>query len=150
MGMLVFGMMQSLDGYVAGVAGGPGIDGCRVANMRAGGNCRLPVFRSTVVIFTDHVRGLIDEYRLSLPPVCAWRRQAILRRCQAAPPTYRRRFRLRGCGQADVCPLLDHALPPDRCSRPRLKQGDPPRFPSVNLPTDRGSVTRLVNPAGSG
>ena len=27
MGKLVFGMMQSLDGYVAGVAGGPGSDG---------------------------------------------------------------------------------------------------------------------------
>jgi hypothetical protein len=34
---------------------------------RAGGNCRLPVFRS-VVIFNDYVRGLIDEYRLYFRP----------------------------------------------------------------------------------
>ena len=39
MGKLVFGMMQSLDGYVAGVAGGPGSDGY-VAGV-AGGAARL-------------------------------------------------------------------------------------------------------------
>ena len=47
MGKLVFGMMQSLDGYVAGVAGGPGSDGY-VAGL-AGWNCRRPVFRSVVI-----------------------------------------------------------------------------------------------------
>ena len=36
MGNLVFGMMQSLDGYVAGVAGGPGSDGY-VAGLTASG-----------------------------------------------------------------------------------------------------------------
>ena len=35
MGKLVFGMMQSLDGYVAGVAGGPGSDGY-VAGLASG------------------------------------------------------------------------------------------------------------------
>ena len=47
MGKLVFGMMQSLDGYVAG---GAGLD--RMATSlasRAGWNCRRPVFRSVVI-----------------------------------------------------------------------------------------------------
>ena len=42
MGKLVFGMMQSLDGYVAGVAGGPQLPPPGVALHRH---------------FNDHVRG---------------------------------------------------------------------------------------------
>jgi dihydrofolate reductase len=44
MGKLVFGMMQSLDGYVAGVAGGPQLPPSGAALHR---------------YFNDHVRGLV-------------------------------------------------------------------------------------------
>ena len=178
MGKLVFGMMQSLDGYVAGVAGGPGSDGY-VAGLAAGLELPPPGV-SLARHFNDHFRGLagglcgrriyelmryrdedqpeleavehdfaavwrarpkwvvsrslksvganatlvasdveafvrrlkaevegeIDVAGPELPPVCAWPRQAVFRRCQAAPPTYRRRSRRRGCGQADVRPYL--------------------------------------------
>ena len=66
MGKLVFGMMQSLDGYVAGVAGGPGSDGY-VAGLASG----LELPPPGVLLgrhFNDHVRGLIDEYRLYFRP----------------------------------------------------------------------------------
>ncbi len=56
MGKLVFGMMQSLDGYVAGVAGGPGSDGY-VAGLASG----LELPPPGVLLhrhFNDHVRGL--------------------------------------------------------------------------------------------
>ena len=186
MGKFVFGMMQSLDGYVAGVAGGPGSDGY-VAGLASGLELPPPGV-SLNRHFNDHVRGLagllcgrrmyevmrywdedqpdweVAEHdfaalwrakpkwvvsrslksvgandarggrrrsvrapaeggsrgrnrrrrartrglphrprshrRVSslLPPVCARSRQAVLRRCQAAPPTYRRRSRRRGCG----------------------------------------------------
>jgi dihydrofolate reductase len=56
MGKLVFGMMQSLDGYVAGVAGGPGSDGY-VAGV-AGGLELPPPGVSLNRHFNDHVRGL--------------------------------------------------------------------------------------------
>jgi dihydrofolate reductase len=56
MGKLVFGMMQSLDGYVAGVAGGPGSDGY-VAGL-AGGLELPPPDVSLSRHFNDHVRGL--------------------------------------------------------------------------------------------
>jgi dihydrofolate reductase len=56
MGKLVFGMMQSLDGYVAGVSGGPGSDGY-VAGI-AGGLELPPPDVSLHRHFNDHVRGL--------------------------------------------------------------------------------------------
>ncbi len=56
MGKLVFGMMQSLDGYVAGVAGGPGSDG--YAAGVAGGLELSPPGVSLHRHFNDHVRGL--------------------------------------------------------------------------------------------
>jgi dihydrofolate reductase len=56
MGKLVFGMMQSLDGYVAGVAGGPGSDGY-VAGL-ANGQELPPPGDSLSRHFNDHVRGL--------------------------------------------------------------------------------------------
>jgi dihydrofolate reductase len=56
MGKLVFGMMQSLDGYVAGVAGGPGSDGYVAAV--AGGLELPPPGVSLHRHFNDHVRGL--------------------------------------------------------------------------------------------
>src|SRR5260370_17244415 len=56
MGKLVFGMMQSLDGYVAGVAGGPGSDGY-VAGL-AGGLELPPPGVLLSRHFNDHVRGL--------------------------------------------------------------------------------------------
>ena len=56
MGKLVFGMMQSLDGYVAGVAGGPGSDGY-VAGLASG--LELPPPGDSLSRhFNDHVRGL--------------------------------------------------------------------------------------------
>ena len=56
MGKLVFGMMQSLDGYVAGVAGGPGSDGY-VAGLASG--LELPPPGDSLGRhFNDHVRGL--------------------------------------------------------------------------------------------
>jgi dihydrofolate reductase len=54
MGKLVFGMMQSLDGYVAGVAGGPGSDGY-VAALAAGQELPPPGV-SLGRHFNDHVR----------------------------------------------------------------------------------------------
>ena len=56
MGKLVFGMMQSLDGYVAGVAGGPGSDGY-VAGLASGLELPPPGV-SLHRHFNDHVRGL--------------------------------------------------------------------------------------------
>ena len=56
MGKLVFGMMQSLDGYVAGVAGGPGSDGY-VAGLAAGLELPPPGV-SLARHFNDHVHGL--------------------------------------------------------------------------------------------
>ena len=56
MGKLVFGMMQSLDGYVAGVAGGPGSDGYVAA--LAGGLELPPPGAALGRHFNDHVRGL--------------------------------------------------------------------------------------------
>ena len=56
MGKLVFGMMQSLDGYVAGVAGGPGSDGYVAA--LASGLELPPPGASLGRHFNDHVRGL--------------------------------------------------------------------------------------------
>ena len=56
MGKLVFGMMQSLDGYVAGVAGGPGSDGY-VGGLAAGLELPPPGV-SLSRHFNDHVRGL--------------------------------------------------------------------------------------------
>ena len=56
MGKLVFGMMQSLNGYVAGVTGGPGADGY-VAGL-AGGLELPPPGVSLHRHFNDHVRGL--------------------------------------------------------------------------------------------
>ncbi len=56
MGKLVFGMMQSLDGYVAGVAGGPGSDGYAAA-LASG----LELPPPGVLLgrhFSDRVRGL--------------------------------------------------------------------------------------------
>ena len=56
MGKLVFGMMQSLDGYVAGVAGGPGSDGY-VAGLASG--LELPPPGDSLSRhFNDYVRGL--------------------------------------------------------------------------------------------
>ena len=56
MGKLVFGMMQSLDGYVAGAGGGPGSDGYVAAV--AGGLELPPPGVSLARHFNDHVRGL--------------------------------------------------------------------------------------------
>ncbi len=56
MGKLVFGMMQSLDGYVAGAAGGPGSDGY-VASLAAGLELPPPGV-ALARHFNDHVRGL--------------------------------------------------------------------------------------------
>ena len=56
MGKLVFGMMQSLDGYVAGVAGGPGSDGY-VAGLASGLELPPPGV-SLHRHFNDHARGL--------------------------------------------------------------------------------------------
>ncbi len=56
MGKLVFGMMQSLDGYVAGLTGGPGSDDY-VAGVASGRELPPPgvaLHRH----FNDHVRGL--------------------------------------------------------------------------------------------
>ena len=56
MGKLVFGMMQSLDGYVAGVAGGPGSDGY-VAGLASG--LELPPPGDSLNRhFNDYVHGL--------------------------------------------------------------------------------------------
>jgi len=56
MGKLVFGMMQSLDGYVAGVAGGPGSDGY-VAGLASGRELPPPGV-SLGQHFNDQFRGL--------------------------------------------------------------------------------------------
>jgi dihydrofolate reductase len=56
MGKLVFGMMQSLDGYVAGPVGGPGSDGYVAA--AAEGRELPPPGVSLHRHFNDHVRGL--------------------------------------------------------------------------------------------
>ncbi len=56
MGKLVFGMMQSLDGYVAGVTGGPGSEG--YAAGLASGVELPPPGDSLHGHFNDHVRGL--------------------------------------------------------------------------------------------
>jgi dihydrofolate reductase len=56
MGKLVFEMMQSLDGYVAGVAGGPGSEGY-VAGLAAGLELPPPGV-ALARHFNDHVRGL--------------------------------------------------------------------------------------------
>ncbi len=56
MGKLVFGMMQSLDGYVAGGTGGPGSDDY-VAGV-AGGLELPPPDVSLHRHFNDHIRGL--------------------------------------------------------------------------------------------
>ena len=56
MAKLVFGMMQSLDGYVAGAAGGPGSDGY-VASV-AGGLDLPPPDVALARHFNDRVRGL--------------------------------------------------------------------------------------------
>jgi dihydrofolate reductase len=56
MSKLIFGMMQSLDGYVAGAAGGPGADGY-VAGLTSG----LELPPPGVLLnrhFNDHVGGL--------------------------------------------------------------------------------------------
>jgi dihydrofolate reductase len=55
MGKLIFGMMQSLDGYVAGVAGGPGSDGYLAAV--AEGRELPPPGASLARHFNDHFRG---------------------------------------------------------------------------------------------
>ena len=71
MGKLVFGMMQSLDGYVAGVAGGPGSDGY-LAGLAGGRELPPPGvslarhFNELAGCLTD--LGLIDEYRLYFRP----------------------------------------------------------------------------------
>jgi dihydrofolate reductase len=56
MGKLVFGMMQSLDGYVAGAAGGPGSDGY-VAGLASGLEL-TPPGDSLSRHFNDHFRGV--------------------------------------------------------------------------------------------
>ncbi len=56
MGKLVFGMMQSLDGYVAGAAGGPGSDGY-VAGLADGLELPPPGV-SLSRHFNDHACGL--------------------------------------------------------------------------------------------
>jgi dihydrofolate reductase len=56
MGKLVFGMMQSLDGYVAGVAGGPGSDG--YVTGLASGLELPPPGESLGRHFNDHIRDL--------------------------------------------------------------------------------------------
>jgi dihydrofolate reductase len=56
MAKLVFGMMQSLDGYIAGVSGGPGSDGYMAAV--AGGTELPPPGEALHSHFNDHVRGL--------------------------------------------------------------------------------------------
>jgi len=56
MGKLVFGMMQSLDGYVAGVAGGPGSDGY-VAGLASGQELPPPGV-SLGRHFNDQFRGV--------------------------------------------------------------------------------------------
>jgi dihydrofolate reductase len=56
MAKLVFGMMQSLDGYIAGVAGGPGSDGY-IAAVAAGTELPPPG-EALYSHFSDHVRGL--------------------------------------------------------------------------------------------
>ena len=56
MGKLVFGMMQSLDGYVAGVTGGPGSDGYVAAV--AGGQELPPPGVSLSRHFNDLFRGV--------------------------------------------------------------------------------------------
>ncbi|QVL32624.1 dihydrofolate reductase family protein [Telmatocola sphagniphila] len=56
MGKLVFGMMQSLDGYVAGVTGGPGSEGYPAAV--AGGLELPPPGVSLASHFNDQIRGL--------------------------------------------------------------------------------------------
>jgi hypothetical protein len=66
MGKLVFGMMQSLDGYVAGAGGGPGSDGYVAAV--AGGLELPPPGVSLSRHFNDHVRGL-DVRFVIRPPV---------------------------------------------------------------------------------
>ena len=65
MGKLVFGMMQSLDGYVAGVAGGPGSDGY-VAGV-AGGLDLPPPGVSLHRHFNDLFRGLAGCDKLPIP-----------------------------------------------------------------------------------
>ncbi len=57
MGTFVFGMMQSLDGYIAGVTGGPGSDGYIAAV--AGGTELPPPGEGLHNHFNDHVRGLV-------------------------------------------------------------------------------------------
>ncbi len=56
MGKLVFGMMQSLDGYVAGAAGGPGSDGYP-AGLAAGLELPPPGVALSRH-FNDYVRGM--------------------------------------------------------------------------------------------
>ena len=56
MGKLVFGMMQSLDGYIAGVASGPSADGY-IAPV-AGAQELPPPGEGLGRHFFDHVRGL--------------------------------------------------------------------------------------------
>jgi len=56
MAKLVFGMMQSLDGYVAGASGGPGSDGYMAA-LAAGAELPPPG-AGLGEHFIDHVRGL--------------------------------------------------------------------------------------------
>jgi len=56
MAKLVFGMMQSLDGYVAGVSGGPGSDGY-MASL-ASGHELPPPGEALGSHFNEHVRGL--------------------------------------------------------------------------------------------
>jgi dihydrofolate reductase len=56
MAKLVFGMMQSLDGYVAGESGGPGSDGYMAAV--AGGTELPPPGEALYSHFNDYVRSL--------------------------------------------------------------------------------------------
>jgi dihydrofolate reductase len=55
MATLIFGMMQSLDGYIAGPAGGPDAQGILSAQAAAE---MPPPHPSTFRHFTDHIRGL--------------------------------------------------------------------------------------------
>jgi hypothetical protein len=72
MGKLVFGMMQSLDGYVAGVAGGPGSDGY-VAALAAGLELPPPGVALSRH-FNDHVRGVAGNLlgRRMYELMCYW------------------------------------------------------------------------------
>src|SRR5262249_12654043 len=60
-----------------------------------------------------------------LPPVRAWRRQAVLCRRPATTPHYCQRSRWRGRGSADVCPSLSVLSARLRCNMEALRVTGP-------------------------